>query len=168
MLLRRLKQMREAGPPARGNAEDLGLDGELVSQEVYDSFIEHTELTASKMIDFSVPSRWISELERMFYGAALRYDEAVRLGEEGGPSPGPDALADALRKNVVDDAGRGAEPGGEAAGAREAGAVAALLARYVRRELRCLEMTDSRRVLEGNLRFSLDSEYELFRRGARV
>jgi len=170
MLLRRLKQMRDDSPPPHTHsratqpsvdgAEDLGLDGELVSQEMYDSFMEHTELTASKVIDFSVPSRWISELEKMFYGAALKYDEAMRDGE-GVPSDasmsvaGRDALADALLKNVVEGQG--------SAGADEA-TIAALLARYVRRELLCLEMTDAHKILEGNLRFSLDDEYALFRK----
>ena len=162
--------MREDSPPPHAHsratqpsddgAEDLGLDGELVSQEMYDSFMEHTELTASKVIDFSVPSRWISELEKMFYGAALKYDEAMRDGE-GVPSDasmsvaGRDALADALQKNVVEGQG--------SAGADEA-TIAALLARYVRRELLCLEMTDAHKILEGNLRFSLDDEYALFRK----
>ncbi len=68
----------------------------------------------------------------MFYGSSLAYDRALQGGR---------GLAEALLRNVY---------GGDAACAADAEA----LARYVRRELDCLALTQSADVMTGQLRFT--------------
>ena len=138
--------------------------------------MEVTEKSASTAIDFMVPNRWAAELERMFYGAALKYDEAIdaqmkqtdadasaaMLNEGDG-----DALSDALLKNVigVQQQQDAQEYDGERRAAERE--CARQIARYVRREIQCLQRTNEKDLLAGNLRFSLDDEYELFVKAKR-
>ena len=156
--------------------EELQVEAGAVSQELYDSFMEVTEKSASTAIDFMVPNRWAAELERMFYGAALKYDEAIdaqmkqtdadasaaMLNEGDG-----DALSDALLKNVigVQQQQDAQEYDGERRAAERE--CARQIARYVRREIQCLQLTNEKDLLAGNLRFSLDDEYELFVKAKR-
>jgi cytochrome b pre-mRNA-processing protein 3 len=77
--------------------------------------------------------RELTELEKQFFGSALAYDRALEGGE------GAEPLAAALARNVYG----GAPP-----------AAAAAAARYARRELACLAMTDGDAVLAGNVRLS--------------
>jgi len=77
-------------------------------------------------------SKWLKDLETMFYGSSLAYDKALQGGR---------GLGEALLRNVY---------GGDAA----RGADAEALARYVRRELDCLALTESADVMTGQLRFS--------------
>uniref|UniRef100_A0A7S1SSB8 Ubiquinol-cytochrome c chaperone domain-containing protein n=1 Tax=Tetraselmis chuii TaxID=63592 RepID=A0A7S1SSB8_9CHLO len=82
-------------------------------------------------------SKWLTDLEQRFFGAAMSYDKAL---EEQDRLKGSEMLVDALWKNVFN-----------AEGDKQA---AKLLAKYVRRELTSLAITPSEAVLNGQIRFS--------------
>jgi len=133
--------------------------GKAISQALYENFSDDVEARVRAAGVRVRVGKWLSELERMFYGAATAYDRAVGaipVGEGGGgggdtaatPSPLPGgapnaqaALTAALLRNAY---------GGDEARAGHAGA----LARYALRELACLSLTPSEAVVAGRVRFS--------------
>ena len=142
-----------------------GEAGKAVSQVLYENFSDDVEARVRAAGVRVRVGKWLSELERMFYGAATSYDRAIgAIGGGGGggggeaaggasgtaapppPLPGGSAnaqaaLTAALLRNAY---------GGDAARTADAGA----LARYALRELACLALTDSEAVLAGRVRFS--------------
>ena len=137
-----------------------GSNGAQAAQLLYDFFSDDAEVRVRAAGVRVRVSKWLAELEKMFYGAATAYDKA--LGSPGGgggkegagedassfiarpfapPADARRALSDALLRNVFgDDAGRRAK--------------AHLLSDYVIREIACLAQTGSDAVLDGRLRFS--------------
>ena len=136
-----------------------GEPGKAVSQALYENFSDDVEARVRAAGVRVRVSKWLSELERMFYGAATAYDAAVgaiggggESGKDGGATTAPQplpggapnaqaALAAALLRNVY---------AGDEARSADAGA----LARYALRELACLALTESGAVLAGRVRFS--------------
>ncbi|CAK9220315.1 unnamed protein product [Sphagnum troendelagicum] len=122
-----------------------GKDGAAVGQSLYDAFNHDLEkriiATGLKVL----LSKWMKELEKNFYGAVTAYDAAMK------PDAAQDELSRALWRNVFaeDDS---LMPTGPTAAPVHA------LARYVRREIACLSLTDSESFMEGNLLFSSDFE----------
>lgn len=113
-----------------------GKDGKEMSQTLYDLFQEDVE---KRVYDAGVKvrvSKWLQELETYFYGSVMAYDKALGVGSSGKDLP------IALWRNVYGSEGE------------KRGAIT--LASYVRRELASLNMTDSKAVLNGNLKFSRD------------
>ncbi len=108
-----------------------GEEAERVSQDLYTQFQMATERRVYEEGVRVRISKWLNELEKVFLGQCLALDKAVD-GDQGD-------LEEALWKNVF---------AGE--GDRRA---AAALARYVRRELASLEMTELDTVLHGDLAF---------------
>lgn len=86
-------------------------------------------------------SKWMRELEKVFYGNIVAYDTAML------PEANPDELQNAIWKNVFSDDGL---PTFDAA------ALPAVLAfsRYVRRECTCLSLTDKESMFSGNFMFT--------------
>ena len=108
-----------------------GDEAARVSQDLYLQFQRATELRVYEEGVRVRISKWLKELEKIFLGQCLALDKAVE-GDQGD-------LEEALWKNIF---------AGE--GDRRA---AAALARYVRRELASLEMTELETVLNGDLAF---------------
>jgi len=133
-----------------------GANGAQAAQLLYDFFSDDAEARVRAAGVRVRVSKWLAELEKMFYGAATSYDKA--LGSPGGGggkekensftarpfSPPADArrtLSDALLRNVFgDDSSKRAK--------------ANLLSDYVIREIACLAQTGSDAVLDGRLRFT--------------
>ena len=143
-----------------------GASGAQAAQLLYDFFSDDAEVRVRAAGVRVRVSKWLADLEKMFYGAATAYDKA--LGSPGGGGGGKEgenvasssssssltttrpfappadarrALSDALLRNVFgDDPGRRAQ--------------ANLLSDYVIREIACLSRTGSDAVLDGRLRFT--------------
>lgn len=120
-----------------------GRDGAEVGQALYDLFFHDCELRVVATGVKVLISKWTTELEKNFYGAAAAYDGAMQ------PAAPPDALAQALWRNVF------AEDGSEMPTGAAAAPVQAL-ARYVRRETASLSMTESDAFMRGSIKFSHD------------
>jgi hypothetical protein len=135
-----------------------GPAGKALAQALYEGFADEVEARVRAAGVRVRVGKWLSELERMFYGAATAYDRAIGAvggsGEVGGGKAGKApsttvaggkdaaaALTAALLRNAY---------GGDAARTGDA----ATLARYALRELACLGLTDSGAVLAGRVRFS--------------
>lgn len=134
-----------------------GANGAQAAQLLYDFFSDDAEVRVRAAGVRVRVSKWLAELEKMFYGAATAYDKALGSpggggGKEGGggeftarpfapPADARRALSDALLRNVFgDDAGKRPK--------------ANLLSDYVIREIACLAQTGSDAVLDGRLRFT--------------
>ena len=144
-----------------------GANGAQAAQLLYDFFSDDAEVRVRAAGVRVRVSKWLAELEKMFYGAATAYDKA--LGSPGGggggggkeagggggggasssftarpfapPADARRALSDALLRNVFgDDASKRPK--------------ANLLSDYVIREIACLAQTGSDAVLDGRLRFT--------------
>ena len=111
-----------------------GDEATRASEDLYRQFQLDTERRVYKEGVRVRVSKWLKELEKIFLGQCLALDKALE-GDKGD-------LEVALRKNVF---------AGE--GDRQA---AAALARYVRRELASLEMTDLDAVLIGDIAFNAE------------
>ncbi|KAH7443895.1 hypothetical protein KP509_02G054500 [Ceratopteris richardii] len=122
-------------------------DGRDFGEALYVLFmedLEHRVTDAGVRMHFS---KWMSELEKMFYGAVKVYDEAMKS-----ESP-KDALAHALWKNVFAEDDSPMPNGQEAAPVQN-------LAQYVRRETGCLALTDKEIIFSGNILFSADNSWK--------
>jgi len=111
-----------------------GKDGKQMSQALYDTFWEDMERRVhAEGVKVRV-SKWLKELEEYFFGSCVAYDNALKAEES--------ALDAALFRNVYGTQGDKKN--------------AAILTRYLRRELASLAMTDGEAVLKGCIKFSRD------------
>lgn len=85
--------------------------------------------------------KWVDRLQKQFYGTSFAYDKAIRV--EGGGQAQQAALVGALVKNMY-NADASNQPWAE------------LTARYLFRELACLDKTDAAAIYKGHVRFSDD------------
>lgn len=115
-----------------------GEEGKMLGQEMYDLFAHHVEKEVyNEGVQVRV-SKWLAELEKLFYGSCVAYDKAMDDEDET-------AFARALARNVF---------GAEEEGGPGWGKSAAHLARYARYQLACLDATPSPSLLKGFVRFS--------------
>jgi len=73
-----------------------GEPGKAIAQALYENFSDDVEVRVRAAGVRVRVSKWLSELERMFYGAATAYDRAIGAiggGEEGGGKGGGEASA---------------------------------------------------------------------------
>lgn len=124
----------------RGEGKD-GSDFGQALYEVYNEDLERRVVAAGVKMLFS---KWMKELEKIFYGAVLAYDNAMK------PEASKDELARALWRNVFAEDDKLMPTGVLAIPVQS-------LARYVRRETACLALTDKEALLSGNILFSTDS-----------
>ncbi|CAL5222683.1 g5083 [Coccomyxa viridis] len=111
-----------------------GKDGKDLAQMMYDNFQEDVEIRVrGEGVKVRV-GKWLTDLEKNFYGSSLAYDKALK---------GEGELSEAIFRNVY-----GMEDG------RRKQAEA--MARYVQRELACFAMTDSDAVMSGKVKFSTE------------
>lgn len=138
-----------------------GANGAQAAQLLYDFFSDDAEVRVRAAGVRVRVSKWLAELEKMFYGSATAYDKALgspggggsaKEGGDGAAAPLPSrpfappadarrALSDALLRNVF-----GGDP--------RKRSKANLLSDYVIREIACLAQTGSDAVLDGRLRFT--------------
>nr|XP_043634664.1 ubiquinol-cytochrome-c reductase complex assembly factor 1-like isoform X3 [Erigeron canadensis] len=118
-----------------------GKEGVELGQYVYEIYNHDLEMRVSKAGVNLLLSKWMRELEKVFYGNIVAYDTAML------PEAKPDELQNTIWKNVFSDDG---SPTFDAA------ALPAVLAftRYVRRECTCLSLTDKESMMSGNFIFT--------------
>ncbi|EFH42106.1 ubiquinol-cytochrome C chaperone family protein [Arabidopsis lyrata subsp. lyrata] len=127
LVLRRLKEDGQEGV-------DLG-------QYVYEIYNHDVELRVSKAGVNLLLAKWMKELERIFYGNVVAYDAALL------PEAKPNELQIKLWRNVFSDDGTTTPDNTDLKAAQA-------MARYVRRELGSLSLTDNESIFSGNFSFT--------------
>ncbi|PWZ13572.1 Ubiquinol-cytochrome-c reductase complex assembly factor 1 [Zea mays] len=108
--------------------KEEGKDGVKFGQYIYEMYNHDVELRVSKAGVNLLLTKWMKELEKIFYGNIVKYDAAIS------PEAHQDDLVNVIWRNIY------AEEGSEAMDVAAAPAVQAL-ARYTRREATCLSLT---------------------------
>jgi len=108
--------------------KEEGKDGVKFGQYIYEMYNHDVELRVSKAGVNLLLTKWMKELEKIFYGNIVKYDAAIS------PEARQDDLVNVIWRNIY------AEEGSEAMDVAAAPAVQAL-ARYTRREATCLSLT---------------------------
>ncbi|PAN13984.1 hypothetical protein PAHAL_2G376600 [Panicum hallii] len=121
--------------------KEEGKDGVKFGQYIYEMYNHDVELRVSKAGVNLLLTKWMKELEKIFYGNIVKYDAAIS------PEARQDDLVNIIWRNIY------AEEGSEAMDAAAAPAVQAL-ARYTRREATCLSLTDKDAMFSGNFKFT--------------
>ncbi|KAI3817900.1 hypothetical protein L1987_11700 [Smallanthus sonchifolius] len=118
-----------------------GKEGVELGQYVYEIYNHDLETRVSKAGVNLLLSKWMRELEKVFYGNIVAFDTAML------PEAKEDDLQNAIWKNVF------AEDGSSKL---DASALPAVLAftRYIRRECTCLSLTDKEAMFSGNFMFT--------------
>ncbi|CAI0547890.1 unnamed protein product [Linum tenue] len=120
-----------------------GKEGAEFGQYLYERYNHDVELRVSKEGVNLLLTKWMKELEKIFYGNIVAYDAALL------PEAKPDELPKVIWRNVFADDGE-SQP--DDAASRTA------LTRYVRREVSCFTLTDKEAMYSGNFMFtSLDN-----------
>uniref|UniRef100_A0A7C8YPQ1 Ubiquinol-cytochrome c chaperone domain-containing protein n=1 Tax=Opuntia streptacantha TaxID=393608 RepID=A0A7C8YPQ1_OPUST len=118
-----------------------GKEGVEFGQYLYEVYNHDLELRVSKAGVNLLLTKWMKDLEKIFYGNIVAYDNALL------PEAGKNDLSDVLWRNVFcDDAG--SDPSDAAKRVVQA------MARYARREVSCLSMTDKEAMFSGNFMFT--------------
>merc|ERR1712032_1483005 len=112
------------------------MDGKQVLQQFYDGFQHEVEMRVHGEGVRVRVSKWLRQLEDIFFGSSKAYDDAIDKGTED--------FADVLYRNVY---------GGK--GDRH---YCSALARYTLRELVSLSMTDDEAVLQGAIKFNTNTD----------
>ncbi|GLT39856.1 hypothetical protein SLA2020_140230 [Shorea laevis] len=121
--------------------KEEGKDGVELGQYLYEIYNHDVELRASKAGVNLLLTKWMKELERIFYGNIVAYDAALL------PEAKMDELTNVLWRNVFSDDGA-SKPDDAALRAAQA------MARYVHREVSCLSLTDKEAMFSGNFMFT--------------
>ncbi|KAI3735129.1 hypothetical protein L6452_14617 [Arctium lappa] len=119
-----------------------GKEGVELGQYVYEIYNHDLEMRTSKAGVNLLLSKWMRELEKIFYGNIVAFDTAML------PEAKPDELQKAIWKNVFFSEDGPSKP--------DPAALPAVLAftRYVRRECTCLSLTDKEAMFSGNFMFT--------------
>ncbi|XP_068640239.1 uncharacterized protein [Aristolochia californica] len=121
--------------------KEEGKEGVELGQYLYEIYYHDLELRVSKAGVNLLLAKWMKELEKIFYGNIVAYDEAMV------PHAKNDQLQTVLWRNVFSDDGN-EMPNDGAAKAVQA------LSRYTRRESTCLSLTGKEAVFYGNFMFT--------------
>ncbi|XP_042507010.1 ubiquinol-cytochrome-c reductase complex assembly factor 1 [Macadamia integrifolia] len=121
--------------------KEEGKEGVELGQYVYEIYNHDLELRVSKAGVNLLLSRWMKDLEKIFYGNVVAYNAAVL------PEARQDELQKVIWRNVFSDDGS-PMPNDAASVAVQA------MTRYVRRESYCLSLTDKEAIFSGNFMFS--------------
>ncbi|XP_059461842.1 uncharacterized protein LOC132190822 [Corylus avellana] len=126
--------------------KEEGKEGVEFGQYLYEIYNHDVELRASKAGVNLLLTRWMKDLEKIFYGNVVAYDSAIL------PEAKSDELANIIWRNIFSHDGL-SQPNDAASQALQA------MARYARREVSCLSLTDKEAILSGNFMFtSLETE----------
>ncbi|TYI17815.1 hypothetical protein ES332_A07G051200v1 [Gossypium tomentosum] len=118
-----------------------GKDGVELGQYVYEIYNHDVELRVSKAGVNLLLTKWMKELEKIFYGNIVAYDAALL------PEATHEELTEVIWRNIFSDDGT-SKP--DAAALRTVQA----MARYVRHEVSCLSLTDKEAMFSGNFMFT--------------
>ncbi|KAL0543565.1 hypothetical protein IC582_018664 [Cucumis melo] len=122
--------------------KEEGKEGVERGQYVYELYNHDMELRVSKAGVNLLLIRWMKDLEKIFYGNIVAYDSAML------PEAGKDELPNVIWKNIYSDDGSAMPNGAPALRAVQA------MARYTRREVSCLSLTDKEAIFSGNFMFT--------------
>ncbi|PIN09712.1 Ubiquinol cytochrome c reductase assembly protein CBP3 [Handroanthus impetiginosus] len=118
--------------------KEEGKEGVELGQYLYEIYNHDLELRVSKAGVNLLLSKWMKELEKIFYGNIVAYDAAIGKQDE---------LQNVIWRNVFSDDGT-SKPSEAALLPVQA------MTRYVRREASCLSLTDKQAILSGNFMFT--------------
>ncbi|XP_039011083.1 uncharacterized protein LOC120140118 [Hibiscus syriacus] len=118
-----------------------GKEGVELGQYVYEIYNHDVELRVSKAGVNLLLTKWMKELEKIFYGNIVAYDAALL------PEATRVELTEVIWRNIFSDDGT-SKP--DAAALRTVQA----MERYVRREVSCLSLTDKEAMFSGNIMFT--------------
>ncbi|KAL9260021.1 Ubiquinol-cytochrome-c reductase complex assembly factor 1-like protein [Drosera capensis] len=121
--------------------KEEGKEGVELGQYVYEIYNHDLELRVSKAGVNLLLIRWMKDLEKIFYGNIVAYDNALL------PEAKIDELPIVLYRNIFSDDGSS-----EVADAAKPAVQA--ISRYVRREVSCLSLTDKESMFSGNFMFT--------------
>lgn len=124
--------------------KEEGKEGVEFGQYLYEIYNHDLELRVSKAGVNLLLTRWMKDLEKIFYGNIVAYDTAML------PEAKPDELPNVIWRNVFSD-GDSSMPKDDAKQAAKA------MARYAHREASCLSLTGSASLL---VSFCLFSHFE--------
>ncbi|KAK9095238.1 hypothetical protein Scep_026707 [Stephania cephalantha] len=120
--------------------KEEGKEGVEFGQYIYEIYHHDLELRVSKAGVNLLLSKWMKELEKIFYGNIIAYDTAML------PEAKQDELSNMIWRNVFSDDG---SPMPDAAALP-----VQAMARYVRREYTCMMLTDKEAIYSGNFAFT--------------
>ncbi|XP_054824094.1 uncharacterized protein LOC129322083 [Prosopis cineraria] len=118
-----------------------GKEGVEFGQYIYEIYNHDVELRVSKAGVNLLLTRWMKDLEKIFYGNIVAYDTALL------PEAKPNDFSDVIWRNIFSDDGSSSP---DAAALRSVQA----MARYARREVTCLSLTDKEAIYSGNFAFT--------------
>ncbi|CAJ2648934.1 ubiquinol-cytochrome-c reductase complex assembly factor 1-like [Trifolium pratense] len=118
-----------------------GNDGVEFGQYLYEIYNHDVELRVSKAGVNLLLIKWMKELEKIFYGNIVAYDAAILQEAK------PGDFATVIWRNIFSDDGS-STPDEAAWQSVQA------LARYARREVSCMTLTDKEALLSGNFMFT--------------
>ncbi|CAO2821440.1 unnamed protein product [Amaranthus hypochondriacus] len=121
--------------------KEEGQEGVEFGQFVYEIYNHNLEMRVSKAGVNLLLTKWMKDLEKIFYGNLVAYDAALL------PEAGKDALSNVLWRNVFSEDGE-SEPSDAAKHLVQA------MARYVSHEINCLSLTDKEAMFSGNFMFT--------------
>ncbi|XP_062092225.1 uncharacterized protein LOC133798057 [Humulus lupulus] len=118
-----------------------GKEGVEFGQNLYEIYNHDVELRVSQAGVNLLLTKWMKDLERIFYGNIVAYDAAIL------PEAKQGELQNVIWRNVFSDDGS-SEPDATASRTVQA------MARYASREVSCLSLTDKEAMLSGNFMFT--------------
>ncbi|XP_004485601.2 uncharacterized protein [Cicer arietinum] len=118
-----------------------GNEGVEFGQYLYEIYNHDLELRVSKAGVNLLLIKWMKELEKIFYGNIVAYDAAIL------PEAKPSDFTNVIWRNIFSDDGS-STPDEAALPSVQA------LARYARREVSCMTLTDKEALLSGNFMFT--------------
>lgn len=130
--------------------KEEGKEGTEFGQHLYEIYNHDLEMRVSKAGVNLLLIKWMKELEKIFYGNVVVYDDAMK------PDAKHDELTNAIWRNIFSDDGTG-PPDDAATTAVQA------MSRYTRRESTCLSLTDKDAIFSGNFLFTsleLQTKYQ--------
>ncbi|GAA0159314.1 chaperone [Lithospermum erythrorhizon] len=123
-----------------------GKEGVELGQYLYEIYNHDLELRVSRAGVNLLLSKWMKDLERIFYGNIVALDAAIL------PEAKQDELQNVIWRNVFSD---DSSPKPNAA----ALPLVQAMSRYIRREYSCMSLTDREAIFSGNFMFTpLDSK----------
>ncbi|CAI9767603.1 unnamed protein product [Fraxinus pennsylvanica] len=121
--------------------KEEGKEGVELGQYLYEMYNHDLELRVSKAGVNLLLTKWMKDLEKIFYGNIVAYDASMlREGRQ-------DQLQSVIWRNVFSDDGS-SKPSDVALPVVQA------MSRYVDRETSCLSLTDKEAILTGNFMFT--------------
>ncbi|KAK4756671.1 hypothetical protein SAY87_006798 [Trapa incisa] len=122
--------------------KEEGKEGAEFGQYVYEIYNHDVELRVSKAGVNLLLTKWMKDLEKIFYGNIVAYDTAML------PEAKQDVLVNAVWRNIFSEDGSPLPTDPAVQSAVQA------MARYARRESLCLSLTDREAIFSGNFIFT--------------